>query len=343
MGKLTATKKAISEAVDKALDMSQAARMERAREMGYDTDTVWKHGTNKPIRQFKKPRANSGYNELGPGTYLTREDAVSNIYASGNGGNVIPVHVKGGDYFDYSRFVSEPKSAALEIAHKMRENRELAPDNLRISGWLDASPEDHADFMRRAIQNDMDGTAKQSFLQWAGYKGAYDPTSQVPDQLVVFNPQDIRSVNARFDPAKSDSPNLLAGGAAAAVGLGAATQGEEASAMDSPLSIAGQDFLQRRQEKRGQWDALRQDLIGAMDQAIQAIEMPWRGYLGLSRMAGGLVAGEGFDQALAQGAQQARQPVEQTAYDLGGQVTDATGSPGLGTAVNLGVNLGGPI
>jgi hypothetical protein len=196
-----------------------------------------------------------------------------------------------------------------------------------------------------------------------GFAGARIPgmSGVMPDtqHIVTFPGKEntIRSVNAAFDPAKSDSPNLLAGGAAAAVGLGAATQGEEAEAVtDSGMAFASaaNEFSQRREQKRSQWQSLRADLLDAFTQADQAIaaftqpaldaiDLPWKGILGATRVAGGLAAGESFNQAMNQGATLVRQPLERTAYDLGGQVTDATGSPLAGTAVNAGIQLGGPI
>ena len=50
------------------------------------------------------------------------------------------------------------------------------------------------------------------------------------DEVIAFSPDQIRSVNAAFDPAKKDSSNLLASLAPAAVGLGALAGGEEAEA-----------------------------------------------------------------------------------------------------------------
>jgi hypothetical protein len=38
---------------------------------------------------------------------------------------------------------------------------------------------------------------------------------------VTFTPQQVRSIWAKFDPAKKDSPNISAGVAGGAVGLGA--------------------------------------------------------------------------------------------------------------------------
>lgn len=48
-----------------------------------------------------------------------------------------------------------------------------------------------------------------------------------PNSIIVLRPNQIRSVNADFDPAKLSSGNLLAGTAAGAIGIGAATASEE--------------------------------------------------------------------------------------------------------------------
>jgi hypothetical protein len=117
----------------------------------------------------------------------------------------------------------------------------------------------------------------------------------------------------------------------------------------SAIGLAASQFLQNRQQKQSQWESLRNDLLNtvtSVDRAIgkgfEALEMPWRGLLGLNRTVAGLLYGEGA-QAVQEGARVAQQPVEQTAYDMGGVATDASGSPAVGAAVNTMVNLGGPI
>lgn len=127
---------------------------------------------------------------------------------------------------------------------------------------------------------------------------------------------------------------------------------QERGAAD-PLALIGTaaaGFVAARQQKQGQWDSLREGLMDALGKANAAAEfifdtaeIPWQGILGLTRTAGGLAAGESLDDALQAGASQVRQPVDQTAYQLGGVATDATGSPAIGTAVNTAVTLGGPI
>ena len=88
---------------------------------------------------------------------------------------------------------------------------------------------------------------------------------------------------------------------------------------------------------------MREKVMQAAGFGFDAIEVPWKGLLGASRVAGGLAAGESFNTAMNAGANQVRQPVEQTAYDLGGSAADYTGSPAIGALVNAGIQMGGPI
>ena len=127
---------------------------------------------------------------------------------------------------------------------------------------------------------------------------------------------------------------------------------ERGAATPEAMAMAGAAgaFMQKRQESKGHWDSMRDDLMRTVEAAnrtagiaLEAIDLPLKGYLGLSAVAGGLASGEGLQDALMRGGTVARQPVDQTAYNLGGAVTDATGSPALGTATNLGVLMGSPL
>ena len=74
------------------------------------------------------------------------------------------------------------------------------------------------------------------FLKSKGYDSMFLKENSGPDKkfttLAVFDGQDLRSINAQFDPAKTDSRNLLASGAPVAAGLlgAAAMQPEEVEA-----------------------------------------------------------------------------------------------------------------
>ena len=93
-------------AAEGALDMSQAARMQRAQDMGFDTSTAWYHGTNADFDEFKP---SSG--RVGKGIYLTKSPEAASAHSvkrlrkgkfgrfvesSPEGANVIPVFIREG-------------------------------------------------------------------------------------------------------------------------------------------------------------------------------------------------------------------------------------------------------
>lgn len=163
-----------SEAVAKGLDMSQEARMQRAQEMGFDTETVLYHGTKSQIDEF----APSSGGEYGGGIYLTDNPDTAwqfSEYAKGDEApNIVPVVAK------------------LENPY-IAETR----DEVRAIG--------------------------RTKLEEMGHDGiiATNPVNGVR-QIVVFSPENIRSVNAAFDPESESSADILAN--------------DKVEAMDMPMS-----------------------------------------------------------------------------------------------------------
>lgn len=100
-------------------------------------------------------------------------------------------------------------------------------------------PNDLIDFESmdaKDVANSLISTGRSSeILSDLGFKGLdYSDTERL-----IFDPSNIRSVNAAFDPAKRSSSNLLASAAPAAVGLGALMGGEEAAAQTGDLVRSG--------------------------------------------------------------------------------------------------------
>jgi hypothetical protein len=189
-------------AVAKGLDMSQAGRMARRKawqdELGTDpeiAETVLYHGTGKDFDAFN-PTADGAF---GPGIYLTESAEDASQFAvrggrrnpSGNGASVLPVVVRGrfATPRDYTAAINAAKGVGAA-----RQEEALAA--LRKSGF-------------------------------DGVKTA--PNAGNPSHIVIFDPSNIRSVNAAFDPEKSGSSTLLAAAPFAAVGgVGAsAAMGED--------------------------------------------------------------------------------------------------------------------
>lgn len=167
---------------EQALPMDQASRMARAKEMGFDTENVMYHGTTSDFASFRPSR---GDEAMGGGVYLSPDTKMANMYADthdGMSGRVLPLYVKGGKYFDTAKQSIDdivPGSSASASPYHLGDNAGQIAKRLADDGYLGI---------------------RQTF-----------PEGQT--QVSVFDPRNIRSVNAAFDPAMADSANLLAANA----------------------------------------------------------------------------------------------------------------------------------
>lgn len=190
------------------LDMSEAARMARAKEMGFDTGKTYYHGTKANIDEFKLPKKASNGSAFGEGVYLTDAPYEANHYAMDmspgeSGSNVLPVHHNLKNPFDLDANV-DPK-----FIEYLKENKVLpqsylnqVKDNFGLYGKL---------------VNKLDGHEYTELLKKAGYDGVSNAPGKGGYINVVFDPSQIRSKFAAFDPSKSGSGNISAGLAGAAL------------------------------------------------------------------------------------------------------------------------------
>lgn len=157
-------------------------RLAKAQKAGFDTETVYYHATDKfegdaSDQEFTKILP-SERGKLGPGIYLSPNPRYSETYINeksfqdpkfGRGSRVLPVFVRGkvGTREDFGEAIESVKKNAS----------------------------DKTDFavIKRQAQEKM---ADDGF---AGFK--------VQDELVIFDPKNVRSVNAKFEDL--DSPELL--------------------------------------------------------------------------------------------------------------------------------------
>lgn len=149
----------------KGLDMSKEARMQRARDMGFDTDTVYYHGTKSSSEVDSLRASQDGM--LGKGVYITDDIGKAEKYAGmgmqySDGGSVYPLYIKDGEIWD--------------VADK--------------------------GFPRDELQGTNDDLVDE--LSSRGFIGIKDGK-----ETVLFDPANIRSVNAAFDPDEAASPNLM--------------------------------------------------------------------------------------------------------------------------------------
>lgn len=186
---------ALSGGLPSDLDMSPEARKARAREMGFDTDNVWLHGTTKPgFDAFDNARLGdaTGASNTALGHFFTNEPDLADLY-SGRRGAIVPTYLR------------------LRKPYEIRAN----PDGLDGPDPSAAINETVAkDVGKRISQLTQDDFAAwREELQARGYDGVTvtlaDGSNEPIRSAVVFDPSNIRSVNADFDPSQSDSSNLM--------------------------------------------------------------------------------------------------------------------------------------
>lgn len=146
-------------------------------------------------------------NESEKRPFLTTSKERANGYAGEEGGNVMPVYLR----MSNPQRASEYSNIYHDAAYSKEGRRLLEEEG--VDGVID-------------IPNSWDDISRRS--------GG--------DTATPFNTNDIRSVNAAFDPAKADSPNLMAqvagmAPAAGLAGLGAAALTPE-QALASPYSAS---------------------------------------------------------------------------------------------------------
>lgn len=236
----------------KLLDMANAARMERAAEMGFDTSKTWYHGTQGNIEAFDPKMKGVNYG-ADNGYFFTSDPKVAEIFH----GQPHPTPKKGSNAEVAERLNQElrregfdtngllftrmdgslvaapkvdqlPRAAQEKIAAYLEaENRsrklpkesefdpapEVAPKantipahlrmkNPKVVDWTGMRDDGgHVFAIDEAIAEGHDGII---------FKNASDnPKNISADTAVVFSPEQIRSTNAKFDPAKKNSGNIL--------------------------------------------------------------------------------------------------------------------------------------
>lgn len=170
------------------LPMGKASRMKRADDMGYTIDAY--HGTGDNIKEFDLTHPNrkdSGW--LGKGIYTTDSPRLAGDYsilkAGDAGPNIMPLSVS----------LKNPYFATLKDKQRLQ-----AIEHNDGSFW-------------GSVEAD-NWTQKLKALGHDGvilpYKAADVGASNVSREIVAFEPHQIRSKFAKFDPTKSKSGDILA-------------------------------------------------------------------------------------------------------------------------------------
>jgi hypothetical protein len=167
------------------LPMDLASRMARAREMGFDTERTLYHGTDATFDAFDLDKfGKTDWGFRGRGVYMTPDSELAGRY----GPNV-------GEYYVRGRVGSSDDAQVAAI---------------RSAAWKEAGEQGKAQGLSEYALDEFRKERMNQSMREAGYSSYFDETGQ---EVLVFDPRNIRSVNAAFDPARSDSANLLAANA----------------------------------------------------------------------------------------------------------------------------------
>ncbi len=184
------------------MPMDLASRMARAREMGFDTGTPLYHGTGQDFPAFDVNRAGAREASFyGEGVYSTAMPDLAAEYTTtgnaafdiGNDPNVIPLTARRPNEYVWrsDKFATSPEqSAAITRRLKGAGYSGVRFENPDAADWL--TPQEVRNF-----------------------------------EVVTFDPRNIRSQFARFDPRLSHLANLSAGIALPVMGLNALAQQQQ--------------------------------------------------------------------------------------------------------------------
>lgn len=250
---------AASRAIREGLDMSQAARMQRAREQGFDVDNILYHGTDQEFNQFNVEGRGK---TAGSGAFFTDNPKLAETYLSLWGGRILPVVARKSDFpvvrvipyedgeipnwSDISRandpiieypdgtqdnlfdvFSLDDVTSTDEIAAMAREK---GFPGITIEGIRDAGPNSHVynakEYLSKKyginVADDFSNVSDSQFEEASQYvENLYKQPSSI---TAIFDPSRVRSINAAFDPSKRNSANLMAGVGGLSVGLSALNQ-----------------------------------------------------------------------------------------------------------------------
>jgi len=177
----------------KGLDMSKKARMQRARDMGFDTDTVWYHGTGRQFSSFD-PKAEGEFSSIDTNNVVTftTDENIAKRYAKESA-----VSEKQWDD-ELNRYIKNGNPRIVEAYLPSNIKNIDAIGRHHDSKWMIGEQE-------KARNQGFDGVRFNGLADDV----YYNPLAGASDITQIFDPSNIRSVNAAFDPMEKDSAELL--------------------------------------------------------------------------------------------------------------------------------------
>lgn len=215
------------------LPMDAASRMDRAKAMGFND--VY-HGTAYDIKAVDKEKLGKKANLLGKGFYTTtntnrakdyafkNDEDLPHEFGIGADANIMPLSVRSDNAFDATQrtgkenakkigqaFEGEGSEFDVEIKNDGDQVFIKHKKNPRMSVYIDSYQDGIVTIskLRETFGNDN----LTEILETAGFTGVRAPEASGKMTEVSYNPEDVRSRFARFDPRLSHLKNLMASGA----------------------------------------------------------------------------------------------------------------------------------
>lgn len=216
------------------LSMDEASRLARAKDANF-VDAY--HGTGGAFESVDEGRFGTGIDALGQGFYSTTATERAERYVprepfSGfgldedlfkEGGNIIPVKVKGGNLFDTNEKAGDSvlkigktfEDLPSDFSVEYKDYGKNSFPGVFIKGLDDfksvfLDPEfSKFDVLAKLIKT-FGRNNSSDILKEAGYDGLISPEGFGEKTFLTFDPKNVRSEYARFDPRLKDSKNLLA-------------------------------------------------------------------------------------------------------------------------------------
>jgi hypothetical protein len=175
--------------------------MDRAKAMGFDTEVPLYHATKGNFGEF-----NTGKGKYSGDAIWTTPHKEFQPVAHSLGRSVGDMHnyVEGANVMPLLTKIEHP----------------LLLDNEGMVNWAQNSFADGSNNFPQLIRPDTVAGLRDAGYDGIKFKGTeLKGWGKYADENIVFNPNQIRSRFAAFDPMQRNSANILAGGAGAAVGL----------------------------------------------------------------------------------------------------------------------------
>jgi hypothetical protein len=189
-----------------ALDMSQAARMARAKEQGFDVENPVYHGTAGDIREFDLDRTGSNAGTVEERGVFTTPNQDEAAHYSKMAGAVDPVDAANPMWTDPLGFHGSLDFSGSNVMPLLA--RKGKTKTVDVKGYNSKVFGEHIESARK------DGF-DTLIINGANEHGRNEA------QVISLNPANLRSVHAKFDPAKRTSADLLASiGGAGLLGAG---------------------------------------------------------------------------------------------------------------------------